>query len=145
MLYAFLLGRILYAGFHISSGINHFKSLDAYATHAGSKRVPAPKLAIIGFGLLLLIGGLSILLGYRPLIGIAALGVFYLGVTPVMHDFWAAGPEQKQSQLINFLKNVALLGAALIFTAVPRQTPYSPCRGSPKKRARSATRMMPWE
>src|SRR5258706_589141 len=113
MLYAFLAGRILFAFFHLSSGFNHFKSLDEYAKHAASKKVPAPKLAILGSGLLLLAGGLSILLGFRAEIGVAALAVFYLGVTPLMHNFWAAAPDKKQNELINFMKNVALLGASL--------------------------------
>lgn len=125
MLYAFLAGRLLFAFFHLSSGFNHFKSLNSYAQHAGSKKVPAPKLAIVVSGVLLLIGGLSILLGYAPVVGVAALTLFYLCVTPVMHNFWAAGPEHKQSELINFMKNVALLGATLMFLAIPRPWPFS--------------------
>src|SRR5947208_7165040 len=125
MVYAFLAGRILFAFFHLSSAFNHFKSLNSYAQYAASKKVPAPKLAIIGSGILLLVGGLSILLGCRPFIGIAALSLFYLGVTPVMHNFWAAGPEQKQHELVNFMKNIALLGATLMFLAIPRPWPLS--------------------
>ena len=125
MVYAFLAGRILFAFFHLSSAFNHFKSLNSYAQYAASKKVPAPKLAIIGSGILLFIGGLSILLGYEPRIGVAALTLFYLGVTPVMHNFWAAGPEQKQHELVNFMKNIALLGATLMFLAIPRPWPLS--------------------
>jgi putative oxidoreductase len=125
MVYAFLAGRILFAFFHLSSAFNHFKSMNSYAQYAASKKVPVPKLAIIGSGILLLIGGLSILLGYQPCIGIAALGLFYLGVTPVMHNFWAAGPEHKQAELVNFMKNMALLGATLMFLAIPQPWPFS--------------------
>jgi uncharacterized membrane protein YphA (DoxX/SURF4 family) len=125
MLYAFVAGRILFAFFHLASAFNHFKSLHSYAQYAGSKKVPAPKLAVTGSGILLLIGGLSVLLGCRPVIGVAALVLFYLGVTPVMHNFWAVGPEQKQHDLINFMKNVALLGASLMFLAIPRPWAFS--------------------
>jgi uncharacterized membrane protein YphA (DoxX/SURF4 family) len=125
MLYAFVAGRVLFAFFHLASAFNHFKSLDSYAQYAASKKVPAPKLAILGSGALLLLGGLSILLGIRPPIGVAALALFYLGVTPIMHNFWAVGPEDKQNQLINFMKNVALLGATLMFLAIPRPWPFS--------------------
>jgi len=124
MLYAFVAGRILFAFFHLASAFNHFKSLNQYAQYAGSKKVPAPKLAVAGSGILLLIGGLSILLGYRPPIGVAALVLFYLGVTPVMHNFWAAGPEQKQHEMVNFMKNVALLGATLMFLAIGEPWPF---------------------
>jgi len=125
MVYAFLAGRILFAAFHLSSAFNHFKSLNSYAQYAASKKVPAPKLAIIGSGILLLIGGLSILLGCEPRIGVAALALFYIGVTPVMHNFWAAGPEQKQHEMVNFMKNVALLGATLMFLAIPPPWAFS--------------------
>jgi putative oxidoreductase len=125
MLYAFVAGRILFAFFHLASSLNHFKSLDSYAQYAASKKVPAPKLAVTGSGILLLLGGLSILLGLRPTIGVAILVLFYLGVTPMMHNFWAAGPAEKQNQLINFMKNVALLGASLMFLAIPQPWPFS--------------------
>ena len=125
VLYAFVIGRILFAFFHLASGLNHFKSIGQYAEHAGSKGVPAPKLAVLGSGALLIIGGSSILLGYSPLVGIAALVLFYVGVTPVMHNFWAAPPEQKQAEMINFMKNVALTGATLMFAIIPRPWPLS--------------------
>ena len=125
MLYAFVAGRILFAFFHLASAVNHFKSLDSYAKYAGSKKVPAPKLAVTGSGILLLLGGLSILLGLRPTIGVGLLVLFYLGVTPMMHNFWGVGPEQKQHELINFMKNVALLGATLMFLAIPQPWAFS--------------------
>ena len=125
MLAAFLAGRVLFGLFHLSSGFNHFKLFSGYAQHAASKRVPLPKLAIAVSGLLLIIGGASVLLGYQPRIGIAALVLFYVPVTPVMHNFWAAAPEHKQGEMVNFMKNVALLGATLMLLAIPQPWAYS--------------------
>jgi hypothetical protein len=52
--------------------------------------------------------------------------VFLLGVTPVMHNFWTIADEtQRLTELINFSKNVALLGAALMMFAIPAPWPYS--------------------
>jgi uncharacterized membrane protein YphA (DoxX/SURF4 family) len=92
--------------------------------YAASKRVPAPKLATVVSGVLLLIGGLSILLGVYPVVGVAALVVFFVPVTFWMHDFWAVqDPMQRTIQMVNFAKNLALLGAALMLLAIPQPWP----------------------
>lgn len=126
MQFVFLAGRIIVALYYISAGFRHFKDLNQYAGYAGSKGVPAPKMAVIGSGVLLMIGGLSILLGYQPLIGIAAIVLFLIGVTPMMHQFWKVqDPMQRMGEMVNFTKNVALLGSALMFAAIPRPWPFS--------------------
>ena len=123
---AFLVGRIIVGLYFLYNAFNHFTKTDMMAGYAGSKGVPAPKLAVLGSGLLLLIGGASILLGFYPKIGIVAVVLFLLGVSFKMHDFWAVqDPNQKMSDQINFLKNMALLGAALMFLAIPEPWPYS--------------------
>ena len=47
--------------------------------------------------------------------------------TPLMHNFWAIeDPEQRQSDLINFEKNVVILGAALVFMTLASDAwPYA--------------------
>jgi putative oxidoreductase len=35
-----------------------------------------------------------------------------------MHDFWAAAEDDQQDEMINFLKNVGLLGGALVLLAL---------------------------
>lgn len=126
MIIAFLIGRIIVGAYYIVSGIRHFTSLNMTAGYAASKGVPAPKLAVAGSGALIVIGGLSILLGYQPVIGVAAVCLFLLGVSPMMHNFWAVqDPMQKMAEMINFTKNMALLGSALMFLAIPQPWPYS--------------------
>jgi len=110
----FLIGRILYGGILAFMGINHFTEVEQMAGYAEFKGVPAPKLAVLGSGALLVIGGLSLVLGIFPLVGIIALSIFFVGVTPVMHNFWTQEGEDQQSEMIQFLKNFALLGAALM-------------------------------
>ncbi len=121
----FLIGRILYGGFFTMSGLNHFMQLNQMAPYAESKGVPAPKLAVIVTGILLLIGGLSILLGYQTLYGIAALVIFLVPTTLMMHNFWAVeDPQMRMVEMTMFMKNVALLGAALMFLMI-KDWPYS--------------------
>ncbi|SEP09004.1 hypothetical protein SAMN04487948_113115 [Halogranum amylolyticum] len=47
------------------------------------------------------------------------IALFFLGVTPVMHDFWSVDdPQQRQAEMTNFLKNATLFGAALVLVAL---------------------------
>lgn len=116
---AFLAGRLVYGAVLGFLGLNHFMDLDSMSGYAEAKGVPAPRLAVLVSGLLLVVGGLAIALGVFPVLGAAAIGVFFLGVTPVMHDFWSVDdPEQKQAEMTNFLKNAALFGAALIILEI---------------------------
>ena len=120
----FLLGRLLFGGFFLYNGMNHFKNHGTLSQYAGAKKVPAPEVAVGGSGALLLLGGLSIILGLKPRIGAAALLVFLAGVSPAMHDFWnASDPQQRQNDTIHFMKNMALFGAALALMAVQEPWP----------------------
>ncbi len=76
-------------------------------------------------GFLLLIAGFSFLLGYWPRIGIAAIVLFLVAVTPMMHAFWAEAGAARANDLGNFTKNLALLGSALMFLLIPRPWPLS--------------------
>ncbi|MBV9435814.1 MAG: DoxX family protein, partial [Acidobacteria bacterium] len=84
----FVFGRLLFGGFFLYSGINHFKELKGMAQYAKSKNVPQPELAVAASGGALIAGGASLLLGIKPKYGAAAVAGFLAGVSPVMHDFW---------------------------------------------------------
>ena len=115
----FLTGRILFGGYFLYGGIHHFAQLSTLSRYAASKHVPAPKLAVGGSGMLLFLGGLSILLGTWPHIGALLIAVFLVGVSPAMHNFWAiTEPNQRMAETINFSKNMALLGAALMLMMI---------------------------
>ncbi|MDR7554230.1 MAG: DoxX family membrane protein [Armatimonadota bacterium] len=122
----FIIGRILLGGFYLFNALNHFTKADMMAGYAGSKGVPAPKAMVLVTGVLLLIGGLSILFGVYPTVGVLALVVFFVPVTFWMHNFWAVqDPMQKTMEMVQFAKNMALLGAALALLAIPQPWPLS--------------------
>jgi uncharacterized membrane protein YphA (DoxX/SURF4 family) len=123
---AFLFGRILVAFFYIASGFNHFKNVNMMTGYASSKKVPAAKAGVLGSGTILILGGLSMLLGIYPTIGVILLALFLLPTSFLIHNFWAVGdPMQKMNDRINFMKNIALLGSALMFLAIPQPWAYS--------------------
>lgn len=88
--------------------------------------MPAPKAAVAGSGVLLILGGVSLLLGVLPMIGCILLLIFLAGVSPMMHDFWRIhDPQQRASEMINFTKNLALAGAVLMILVMPGLWPLS--------------------
>lgn len=108
-----LIGRILFGGFFVMSGFNHFANLGMMSGYAGSKNIPLPGLAV-GSGVMLIAGGLSVVLGLLPVLGLLLLIVFLVPTSVLMHNFWTVGdPAQRAAEQINFLKNLALTGAAL--------------------------------
>jgi len=122
----FLLGRIVFGGFFLYNGINHFKQRKSLAEYAKGKNVPLADIAVPATGAALLVGGTSILLGVKPKLGALAIIGFLASVSPTMHDFWKQeDPGQRMNDMINFSKNMALLGAAVALMAVEEPWPAS--------------------
>jgi len=115
----FLLGRFIFGGFFLYNGINHFIQRKEMAQYVSAKNVPMPDAAVTASGVALTLGGASLMLGVKPALGAAAVAWFLAGVSPVMHDFWKVqDPEKRQGEMINFAKNMALLGGALALMGV---------------------------
>jgi len=57
-----------------------------------------------------LMGGLSLLLGFKVRLGALLLFLFLIPTTLVFHGFWMYPPEQQQEQMINLMKNLAIMG-----------------------------------
>ena len=116
-----LIGRLLFGGLFLYNGINHFINRAGMTGYAAYKGVPMAGVSIVASGAWLVIAGLSVMLGFRPEIGLVMTALFLAGVTPVMHNFWVAtDPNARLADMINFHKNMALLGAALMMLALPR-------------------------
>jgi putative oxidoreductase len=110
-----LLGRFLFALIFIMSGPRHF--LSQTIGYAASQGVPLASIAVPFSGLLALVGGLSILLGYRAKFGAWLIILFLVGITPMMHNFWAVtDPMMRQMQMVMFMKNLSMLGGALFIS-----------------------------
>jgi putative oxidoreductase len=133
----FLIGRMIFGGYFLYSGIHHLQEAKSMGQYAGSKGVPMPELTVKSTGIALIVGGASILTGVAPALGAAVVGGFLAGVSPVMHNFWKVeDPAQRQNEMINFTKNLALLGAALAFMGVETPWPASIPLAQPSKTKR---------
>lgn len=108
-------GRVLYAGIFIMAAFGHFSQQTIGL--AAQMGVPLAGLLVPLSGVLSLAGGLSILLGYRARLGAWLLVLFLVPVTLMMHRFWAVqDPMMAQMDQAMFIKNVSMLGAALLIS-----------------------------
>jgi putative oxidoreductase len=122
---AVLIGRIIVGIFYLYNGINHFVKFTDMAEYAKYKGVPLAEVGVAVSGLLLIVAAFTILLGFFPEIGIAAVVVFFIPVTFMMHNFWAVPQEQQMAEMVNFTKNIALMGSALMFLGIKKPWPFS--------------------
>lgn len=123
---AFLIGRIIFGVYWLMSAYEHLFRHGNMISYAESKGIKSPKFAIVGSGILLLLGGLAIIFGAFVKVGLALLIIFLVGVTFKMHDFWnATDPAARMGDEVNFYKNIALAAALLMLYAVPAPWDFS--------------------
>jgi putative oxidoreductase len=110
-----VLGRFFFALIFLFAAPNHFtKQTIAFSASQG---VPLAGIAIPLSGVIAIAGGVSILLGYRAKLGAWLLVLFLVPVTLMLHKFWTVtDPMMAQIQMILFMKNVSMLGGALLIT-----------------------------
>lgn len=113
-----VVARVLFSIMMIVGGLNHFRQTDAMAGYAQFKKVPAARLSVQVSGLLLVLGGLSVVLGVWADLGALLLAVVLLAMALKMHDFWTqTDPQAKQTETIGFFKNLSMTGGALFMFA----------------------------
>ena len=117
MRYLVALGRLFYSLIFIVAGFGHFTHQEiAYAAAQG---IPIAGVLVPASGIMAIVGGLSILLGFHGKLGAWLLVLFLVPVTLTMHNFWAVkDPMMQQIQMAMFLKNISMLGSALFFTQI---------------------------
>ncbi len=75
--------------------------------------VPMPNVMLVGAIVFLVVGSLSVMVGFKARWGALLLMIFLALATYFFHAFWAVPEEQVQSQMIQFMKNLGLFGAFL--------------------------------
>lgn len=123
---AFLVGRIIVGLYWLMGAVNHFTQVKSMVPYAKMKNVPMAEIAVPGTGVLLLVAALSIITGFYPVIAVAALIVFLVPVTFMMHNFWTIeDPMAKMTDMIMFTKNMSMLGYTLILLGIPQPWAFS--------------------
>jgi uncharacterized membrane protein YphA (DoxX/SURF4 family) len=119
-----LIARVIFGGFFIFNGLNHFMHVHQLAAYAAPHGVHPFMIGVTG--LLLIVGGAQVVLGLVPRMGLGLLLFFLVPVTFIMHAFWAdADQAVRMANVVNFAKNTALIGACLGWLALPTPWPIS--------------------
>lgn len=109
-----LLGRICFTVVFIIGTMGHFNGQDLpYAIQAG---VPMAKIMVPLAGAIAVLGGLSILFGYKAKLGGWLIVLFLVPVTLMLHNFWAVTGAARMMQMTNFEKNLSMLGGAFLIS-----------------------------
>jgi putative oxidoreductase len=109
------LGRLFFSLIFLMSAFTLFSSQSA--AYAAAQGVPLASIAVPISGILAGLGSLSIILGFRARLGAWLIVLFLVAVTPMMHKFWGVtDPTMHQIQMIMFMKNLSMLGGALLIT-----------------------------
>jgi len=108
-----LLGRTLLGLPFFFSGLNKIFAWGQTAGYMAARGFPLVPLFLLAAVILEIGGSLSLFLGLRVKLGAAALLIFLIAATLIFHNFWAFMGAEKQEQMINFMKNVAIMGGLL--------------------------------
>jgi putative oxidoreductase len=110
----FLLGRVIFGGYFLYTGINHFLKEEMMSQNA-AKGTAAADPAVTASGTMLIAGGLSVLTGLKPRLGLMAIIGFLVPVSLQIHRFREEqDPQKRTMEIVNFTKNMALVAAGLM-------------------------------
>lgn len=124
-----LVGRILMALIFVMSGFGKITGFEGTVGYIASKGLPMPELLAIGAIIVEVGGGIMLIVGWNARWAAAAIFVFTAMAALFFHNFWAVPPAEAQNQMINFMKNISMMGG-LLYVVVHGSGPFSLSRGA---------------
>ncbi|MGO9469530.1 MAG: DoxX family protein [Isosphaeraceae bacterium] len=114
-----VIGRVLLCTIFFMAAVgNKIPNFSKVAELMESVGIPAPQVMLIGAIIFLIAGSVSVVLGYQSRVGASLLLVFLILASYYFHAFWkAAEPQAQQEQMVQFMKNLGLMGAMILIIA----------------------------
>ncbi len=109
-----LFGRILVSAIFLWSGVGKIGGFAGTAGYMASKGLPMAEVLLVITILVEIGASILIIIGYQTRLAALALLLWMIPVTLIFHAFWAVPADQVQMQMINFFKNLGLMGAMLL-------------------------------
>lgn len=108
------LARILISAIFVYSGISQLMHFDSTARVIAERGIPLATIAAAIAILIDLVGSAMLIIGWQTKLAAVILFIYLIPVTVMYHNFWAAPPQMHEMQLLNFLKNLGIMGGLLI-------------------------------
>lgn len=114
---AALVGRILIAAIFLLSGTSKFMDLPGTVAHMTEKGIPYTETLALIAGAAEVLGALAILTGFLTRVASAGLILYMIPTTLIFHAFWNFSGAERMPQMVNFMKNLAIIGGLTILMA----------------------------
>lgn len=112
-----VVARVLLALIFVTAGFSKLTGLQGTAGYIGSVGLPAPMLLAVASGVVELVAGVLIIVGWRARWAALALAAFTVVATVLFHNFWAMPAEQQMMQQLMFMKNLSIVGGLMVLFA----------------------------
>lgn len=110
--------RLLMSIMFIWAGIGKIIAFGNYTVYMAAKGLPVPAVFLVLAIIVEILFGVLLLVGYKTRIAAAVLALYLIPVTLIFHAFWEYTDTEKQLQIFNFLKNIAIIGGLLSFVCI---------------------------
>jgi len=112
-----LVGRLLIASIFLMSGISKLTDLPGTVAHMTEAGIPYAQTLATVAGIAEVMGALSLIAGLLTRVGSAGLILFMIPATLIFHAFWNFEGKERMPQMLNFMKNLAIIGGLAGFVA----------------------------
>jgi putative oxidoreductase len=112
-----LIARVLLALMFVLAGVGKLAGLEGTAGYIASKGLPMPMVLAAATGVLELVAGVMLIVGWQARWAALALAGFTLLASVLFHNYWAMPAEQQMMQQLMFMKNLSVIGGLLLVFA----------------------------
>jgi putative oxidoreductase len=112
-----LASRIMLGAIFMVSGIAKLVDPEGAIGYMNAQGVPAAGTLVYIAGLAEIAGAASLMTGFLTRIGALGLIVFLAITTGYFHDFWNLADPERKTQMVQFMKNLAIAGGLMLVVA----------------------------
>lgn len=112
-----LVGRVLLALMFVTAGFSKLTGLEGTAGYIASVGLPAPMLLSVAAGVLELVAGVLIIVGWQARWAALALALFTVVASVLFHNYWAKPADKAFMEQLMFMKNMSITGGLLVLFA----------------------------
>jgi len=112
-----LIGRVLLALMFVTAGFSKLTALEGTAGYIASVGLPAPMLLAVAAGVVELVAGVLIIVGWQARWAALALAAFTVVASVLFHNYWAKPADKAFMEQLMFMKNMSVTGGLLVLFA----------------------------